>query len=68
MWCPTVGVKALLEYLIGWPHNPGTLEWISAIKTAVTASASLSAVAACIRESVTIYIIASLYKGISPNC
>ena len=56
MWCPTVGVKVLLEYLTGWPHNPGTLEWVSAIKAAVTASASLSTVAACIRESVTILL------------
>ena len=39
---PTLGVKALLEYLINIavPHKPGTLEWMSAIKAIVTASAS----------------------------
>ena len=35
-----VGVKALLEYLSAVPHSPGTLEWMSAIKAAATASDS----------------------------
>ena len=37
---PTVGVKDLLEYLSAVPHRVGSLEWISAIKAAVMASAS----------------------------
>ena len=37
---PTVSVKDLLEYLSAVPHRAGSLEWMSAIKAAVTASAS----------------------------
>ena len=37
---PTVGVNALLEYLNELPHKAGSLEWMSAIKAAVTVSAS----------------------------